>query len=483
MFHEENGNIPLHYTRQQFMDMLLAYESRYEVFANCLRTRTEVTSMESLDDGSWYVKTQSLDGDTNKEHFDAVTVCSGLNHEPWTPPFEGAGSFEGVEIHVNDYDFNSPEHFKGKRVLVIGVGETSADLTKDLVDNGVDKLYVSPNRPTITLARAVGSVPPDYPENRFTYAGPMFNRWGLLLPSLGLMFTNIIKPSRVKSFSFIHWFKMARLHETIKDFPTIVGSVNVTKSDNLWSILSSGKGELVKGIQAITSTGALLKNKETLDVDVIIYCTGYRTKNSFLPITSTSKASEKPLRARQLYKLTIHPEFPNLAFIGFARGMVGALTLSSEMQARWWALLISGKRHLPAKETMLAHIALMQRKGKKFSQSTRTTMTFANSLARHDVGCEPDLFQLFLKDRKLWWQVWNGAICASHFRLFGVNAKPELAREQLMMPGSLHAEQFVDGVDIAYNLLPLSVVTIPLWALVEKIFPSFFTRSALGSYI
>ena len=483
VFHAENGDIPLHHTRQQFMDMLSAYEKRYDVFNGSLRTHTEVTSMKVQEDGSWRVASSHSDGNTNEEAFDAVTVCSGLNHEPWTPPFEGLGTFKGQEVHVNDYDFGSPERLKGKRVLVVGVGETSADVAKDLVDNGVGTLFVAPNRPTITLARAFGSVPPDYPENRFTYAGPMFNRWGILLPALSIMFTNIIKPARVKSLSFAHWMKMARLHETIKDFPTIVGSVNVTKSDNLWSVLSAGQAQLVDGVQAITPEGALLKNNEELKVDAIIYCTGYRTKNNFLPITSATDTPKARFSARDLYKLTIHPDYPNLAFIGFARGMVGAITLSAEMQARWWALLLSGKRHLPAKTSMQEHVALMQRKGSKFSQATRTTMTFANSLARHDVGCEPDLFQLFLKDKKLWWHVWNGAICSSHYRLSGVNAKPELAREQLMMPGTLHAHGYVDGVDVAYNLLPLSVITIPLWALLEKIFPVFFTRSALSSYI
>lgn len=482
IYNPQNGDIPLHYTRQQFMDMLEAYESRYQVFSGCLRTNTEVNSIESTAEGTWRLTSKSADALTEDEHFDAVTVCTGLNHEPWTPAFEGLGTFNGTETHINDFDFNDPGKFAGKKVLVVGVGETAADITKDLADNGAGTIYVAPRGSTITLARAFASVPPDYNENRFTYSGPMFNRWGLLLTGLTTMLTNVIKPTRVKPLKFLSWYKMARLDKTIKDFPSIVGSVNVTKSDNLWSVIDSGIGELVPGIKAITPNGAVLKNKRELEVDAIIYCTGYHTKNTFLPKVAQWDVSEKPLTVHELYKLAIHPSLPNLAFLGYARGMVGAITLSTELQARWWSLLVSGKRDLPSPQEMQKHVAYLARKTKRFSKATRTTMTYASSLARNDIGCEPDMFELFRTDRELWWQVWNGAICAAHFRLSGVRAKPELAREQLLMPGSLHANRYIDAVDVAYNLIPLSALSIPLWAVLEKLIPSFVTRSSLGSY-
>lgn len=482
IYNEANGAIPLHYTRQQFMDMLQAYESRHQVFSGCLRTNTDVTGMERSADDKWRVSSTNAEGVKTDEEFDAVTVCTGLNHEPWTPSFEGLGSFEGLETHVDNYDFNDPKKFAGKNVLVVGAGETAADISKDLADNGVKQIYVAPRGSTITLSRAFASVPPDYNENRFTYSGPMFNRWGILITGLTTMLTNVIKPTRVKPFGFIAWYKIARLHETIKDFPAILGSVNATKSDNLWSVIDSGIAELVPGIKAITPNGARLKNKRELDVDAIIYCTGYRTKNAFIPQISGGEATEKPLTVQDLYKLMIHPELHNVAFIGYARGMVGAITLSSELQARWWALLVSGKRQLPSEKEMQQHVIYLSSKTKRFSRATRTTMTYASSLARHDIGCEPDMFALFRHDKELWWQVWNGAICAAHFRLFGVRAKHELAREQLLMPGSLHATRYIDAVDVAYNLIPLAAFSIPLWAVLEKLVPTFFTRSSLGSY-
>lgn len=485
--HEENGTTPLHFTRQQFYDMLGAYNARYSVFDGCLRTRTEVTSVRPLDGGRWEAISQ-CNGTRKVDTFDALTICTGLNHEPWTPELPGRGSFGGKEIHVDDYDPTLPEVYAGRKVLIVGLGETAADLAKELAESGVGHVYVAPRNPTLTLDRNFASLPPDYVESRLVYSGPMFNRWALLFTALTLMLTRSVRPSRTRVRRARYWFQLLRPHETIKAFPSVLGSANTTKSDSLWDVLDRGRGTLTKPITAITPDGVELSDGSELAVDAIIYCTGYRTKNSFLPPVEGHRnpghsGSASLHSARQLYKLTIHPDYENLAVIGFARGLIGAITVSSEMQARWWALIVSGKRTLPTVADMRADIEYLGRKGRRFGQPSRTTMTFANSLARNEIGCEPDLFKLFLTDPRLWWQLWTGVICNAHYRLHGVHAKPELARQQLMMPYSLHDPEYRDGVDMFYNLVPHSLLLIPIWTLLERVLPGFATRSALNSYI
>ena len=488
VYFPENPDSPMHFTRQQFYEMLVEYERKNDVFGTCLRLGTEVTAMRRVDE-HWEIESQSVSGSTcEAELFDAVTVCTGLNHEPWTPDFEGLGSFAGVETHVNDLDLDDLERFAGKRVLVVGAGETASDVVHDLEAVGADNIFVSPRGSTVVLTRNFGSVAPDYNENRIVYSGPMYHRWGLLMAGVAISWTNIIRPSRRRSPRFRHWIMLMRPDKSAKDFPSIMGSINATKSDYILLALNRGNAKLVSGVSGIEPSGARLKNGKLLAVDAIIYCTGYRTKNSFLPdgAESTAAASERDsahLKATDLYKLTVHPDLPNVAVIGFARGMIGAITLSSEMQARWWSLILSGKRQLPEPDQMRRHVQGLQRQGRRFSQATRTTMTFAHSLARNDIGCEPDMFKLFREDRRLWWQVWNGAICGAHFRLHGAQAKPEVARRQLSMPGTLHADEYVDAVDVGYNLLPLAMATIPLSALLRRVLPIASTRSALESYI
>lgn len=487
IYNEENGVTPLHFSRQQFLDMLVSYNDRYSVFDDCLRTETEVTSIRQLDGGRWEVMSES-DGTSSVESFDALTICTGLNHEPWTPDLPGRGSFRGRELHVDDYDPTQPDAYAGKRVLIVGIGETAADLARELADNGAGHIYAAPRNPTLTLDRNFGSLPPDYVESRLVYSGPMFNRWALLLSSLPAMLTNRWGPSRTPTRRARDWFRLLRPQDTIKAFPSVIASANTTKSDNLWHVLDQGRGTLTKPIAAVSPSGVMLSDGSDLAVDAIVYCTGYRTKNSFLPPIADDPGQgeivrKEPLSARQLYKLTIHPDYENVAVIGFARGLVGAITVSSEMQARWWALLVSGKRTLPSVTDMRADIDYLGRKGGRFGQPARATMTFANSLARNEIGCEPDMFALFRTDLRLWWQTWSGVICNSHYRIHGVHAKPDLARQQLLMPYSLHDPRYRDSVDMFYNIVPLSLLLIPAWSLLDKVLPGFATRSALNSYI
>jgi len=483
VYNAENGDTPLHFTRQQFHAMLAQYESQHDVFSGDTRYNTEVVSMERIEEKRWRVTSKDDSKQSFVDEFDAVSICTGLNAEPWTPEIEGQGSFRGQEIHVNDYDPKFPTSYKGKNVLIVGVGETAADLARELSANGVNHIYASSRNPTLTLARNFNSQPPDYPESRLVYSGPMFNRWALLiLGAITQMYTTAALPARTKPLKAKNWFGLLRPQDTIQGFPSVLASVNTTKSDHLWQELDKGIASLVRGVSKIIPEGVILSDGERINLDTIIYCTGYRTKNSFLPPVKGNEV-DSITTASDLYKLTIHPEYNNVALIGFARGLIGAITLSSEMQARWWALLVSEKRSLPGRKQMQKDIDYLRRKGKKFAKPTRTTLTFANSLARNEIGCEPDMFALFKTDKKLWWRLLHGVICNSHYRLFGVHAKPDLARRQLLMPYSLHDPDYRDSIDLFYYLIPVSLALIPIWAFAGKLLPGFVTRSSLETYI
>ena len=58
--------------------------------------------------------------------FDAVAVCSGLHEAPYIPPLSGLESFDGELLHSADY--KDKGIFAGKRVLIVGCGETGMDL-------------------------------------------------------------------------------------------------------------------------------------------------------------------------------------------------------------------------------------------------------------------------------------------------------------------------------------------------------------------
>ena len=488
VYHPENGTNPLHYTCSQFYSMLTDYERRYSVFEGTLRCHRELMELTPLPGERWRVTVQDpRDGTREVEEFDAVSFCTGLNHHAWRPELPGQGHFRGEEIHVDDYDPSRPEKYEGKRVLVLGTGETASDLVNVLMDNGAEHIYISQRSPTLILPRNSTSQPPDYVESRVTYSGPMLHRWAMLFGgSMPVWWPRLIRPTRLANPPGPRpWFRLLLENYSPRElFPSLMGGVNTTKSDFLWMALDTPRASLVPKVVRITAEGATVDGERQLDVDAIIYCTGYRTQNEFLPkpVGLDGDTVDSPT-ARDMYKLTIHPDHPTLAMIGFARGLIGAITLSTEMQARWWALLVSGKRKLPEQAEMKRDIAKLRHHSRKFAQPTRTTLTFSNSIARNDIGCEPDMFRLFREDRELWWIMLNGTICASHYRLRGVHAKPELAREQLTMEGSLHDEDYIDSVDVASNALPLTALVIPLWTVPQRLLPTPHLQSALTSYV
>src|SRR5262249_58355366 len=59
------------------------------------------------------------------------TLASGHHWYPRSPepPFPGAGTFTGEQLHSHHY--RTPEAFAGKRVLVLGIGNSACDVAVD----------------------------------------------------------------------------------------------------------------------------------------------------------------------------------------------------------------------------------------------------------------------------------------------------------------------------------------------------------------
>lgn len=89
----------------------------------------EVTAV-FRDGDVWHVAV----GDTVLEA-DAVIVAAGLNRHPFQPAWSGMQGFAGEVIHSSDY--KSPSPYAGKRVLVVGFGNSGGDIARDLADAGV----------------------------------------------------------------------------------------------------------------------------------------------------------------------------------------------------------------------------------------------------------------------------------------------------------------------------------------------------------
>lgn len=94
------------------------------------RFDTEVTSVERVDDG-WKVSWKSSAGKkgAGSAVYDGVILANGTLAEPSIPTFPG--SFDGEILHSSQY--KSADIFHGKRVLIIGAGNSGCDIAVDAV--------------------------------------------------------------------------------------------------------------------------------------------------------------------------------------------------------------------------------------------------------------------------------------------------------------------------------------------------------------
>ncbi len=115
------------------------------------RFGTEVQRLERAD-GSWTAVT----GD-GKLTAPQVVVASGYNSSPVEPSWPGQDGFPGTLLHASRY--SSPEPYRGRDVIVVGAGNTGAEIAADLAETGAGRVWLSVRTPPNVVPRALGPVP------------------------------------------------------------------------------------------------------------------------------------------------------------------------------------------------------------------------------------------------------------------------------------------------------------------------------------
>ena len=88
---------------------------------------------------------------------DNVIVATGYDREPSIPSWPGADGFTGQLLHASAY--RNPRPFAGRSVLVVGSGNSAADIAVDLVRGGASKVWNSIRTPPQIVPRTVGGIP------------------------------------------------------------------------------------------------------------------------------------------------------------------------------------------------------------------------------------------------------------------------------------------------------------------------------------
>ncbi|MGW3742605.1 flavin-containing monooxygenase [Streptomyces sp. NPDC005146] len=101
-------------------------------------TGVEVTRIDRAADGTgWQLTATGGRVLTGR----AVVVATGYNHTPRIPGWAGRDTFAGELVHARDY--RNPAPYAGKDVLVVGIGNTGAEIAVDLVEGGASRVRIA----------------------------------------------------------------------------------------------------------------------------------------------------------------------------------------------------------------------------------------------------------------------------------------------------------------------------------------------------
>jgi putative flavoprotein involved in K+ transport len=234
-----------------------------------------------------------------------AVIATGYNHTPHVPDWPGLAHFDGAVLHASRYRDAAP--YAGKHVLVVGVGNTGAEIAVDLAEGGAARVSLAVRTPPHILRRSTlgwpaqangvlcRRLPPRLVDGlaaRTTQlAVPDLSRYGLPRPSTGL-------------------YTRARQ-----------GAIPVQDA-GLIKAVKKRRVEPVAAVDAFDGPKVQLADGSTVSPDVVIAATGYRRGlTNLVGHLGLLDADGRPL----VHDKRTHPEAPGLYFTGYTNPLSGML--------------------------------------------------------------------------------------------------------------------------------------------------------------
>lgn len=321
---------------QYFRDYAAHFRFRDKITFN-----TSVEHCERREDGTWDVRLST--GETRR--YDCLFVCNGHHWDPrWPePPFPG--EFHGTVMHAHAY--RTPEFLSEKKLLLVGLGNSAMDIAVE-ASYLAETVYLAARRGTHIFPKYLWGKPTDQ------WLQPWIPSW-LAEPIFTAMLR--IQQGRVENYGL-----PKPAHSLMQAHPTISSTI----LDRI------GHGTIVPkpNIAELQGDRVRFEDGTTVEVDVIIYCTGYKVTFPFFDHEFFS-ADDNEL---PLYRHMLKPGIDNLFFIGFYQPL-GAIFPLAEVQGVIGAEYLLGNYVPPMPAEMARDIAAenaaMQR---RYVQSKRHTM-------------------------------------------------------------------------------------------------------------
>ena len=242
-----------------------------------------------------------------------VIISTGVNRTPNVPVWEGQEHFQGNIIHSRYY--KNPDAYKGKKVLVVGMGNTGAEVALDFAEHNID-VSISVRNPITIVPRDVNGRPVQLTAKTLAKIPFGIGDW------LGTQIRKFIIGDLTKygvPLSKVH--PTVQLRETGKTPVVDIGTAQAIKERKI---------KVVSEIIRFTENGVICKKGEELQVDEVVLATGYRPD-----LFDFIEGVEDFLDRYQCPKAPIGTgELQNMYFVGFDNyklgGVLGTIFTDSE---------------------------------------------------------------------------------------------------------------------------------------------------------
>ncbi|XP_042483040.1 probable indole-3-pyruvate monooxygenase YUCCA8 [Macadamia integrifolia] len=256
-------DFPEYPTKKQFIHYLELYAKKFEInprFNECVQSaKYDETS------GLWRVKTVSTSPISGRIEVEYIcrwlVVATGENAECVVPEIEGLSEFGGDIVHVCNY--KSGEDYRGKKVLVVGCGNSGMEVSLDLCNHNA--------QPSMVIRSSVHVLP------REILGKSTFELAVLLLKWLPLWLVD-------KLLLIMAWFVFGNIEKYGLKRPEM-GPLLLKNTEGKTPVLDvgalqkikSGDIKVVPGIKRFSSGRVELVNGENLEIDSVVLATGYRS--------------------------------------------------------------------------------------------------------------------------------------------------------------------------------------------------------------